>query len=230
MSNPIRYIIYGDGRDFRSQPNNWIFYLVWGIFTFCMGIIYLCYGHGLAIDSFLDRLVFDSKHRTVLDALTFFHALIAFDFLLMSASLKRRLGIANDVLEEEGQANSLTNGGQNIFNHSYGWGFYLVFFLFALFAGFSHMVQGVGTRLDLFLSTGLPWPQGAALYDVLYVLLGLYAVFCLVSFPNLKRNLGIARAEEEKEEQEEARRQKAARERAAEQAAKESSGKSTPPG
>lgn len=41
MSNPIRYIIYGDGRDFRSQPNNWIFYLVWGIFTFCMGIIYL---------------------------------------------------------------------------------------------------------------------------------------------------------------------------------------------
>ena len=148
----------------------------------------------------------------------------------MSASLKRRLGIANDVLEEEGQANSLTNGGQNIFNHSYGWGFYLVFFLLAPFADLSHMVQGVGTRLDLFLSTGLPWPQGAALYDVLYVLLGLYAVFCLVSFPNLKRNLGIARAEEEKEEQEEARRQKAARKRAAEQASKESSGKSTPPG
>ena len=239
MSNPIRYIKYGDGKHLgHNYP--WGYYLAFFLFVLFAVIAFMIQGTENALDEFLSYRYSWARSRTLYDAIDALLGLNAIFCLFSITNLKRNLGIAKEVEEEErealqrgetSQAESRRTGRDwKFFGRSYGWGFYLVFFLLALFAGFSHMVQGVGTRLDLFLSTGLPWPQGAALYDVLYVLLGLYAVFCLVSFPNLKRSLGIARAEEEKEEQEEARWRKAARERAAEQAAKESAGKKSPPG
>ena len=239
MSNPIRYIKYGDGRPILGHNYPWGYYLAFFLFALFASIAHFAQGTGNGLDAFLNYRYPWALNQTLYDVLYGILALEATSFLFALPALRRNLGVAKEVEEEERaalqrgeavQAESRRTGRDwKFFGRSYGWGFYLVFFLLALFASFSHMVQGVETGLDIFLSTGLPWPPGAALYDALYVLLGLYAVFCLISFPNLKRSLGIARAEEEKEEQEEARWRKAARERAAEQAAKESAGNRNPP-